>query len=116
MGDLNVAREDIDVHDPVRLKDHVDFHPLAREALERVRRWGFADVFRRHHPGEPDQYSYFDYRVRGALGRNIGWRVDQIFATKPLAERSIDAWIDLGPRRSEKPSDHTFLAADFRLS
>jgi len=115
MGDLNVAREAIDVHDPVRLKEHVDFHPLAREALENVRRWGFEDVFRRHHPGEPDQYSYFDYRLKDAMDRKVGWRVDHIFATRPLAERSIDSWIDLEPRRLERPSDHTVLAADFQM-
>ena len=34
MGDLNVATEQIDVHDPQRLKKHVDFHPEARAALE----------------------------------------------------------------------------------
>ncbi len=43
MGDFNVATEPIDVHDPKRLKDHVDFHPEARAALERVREWGFVD-------------------------------------------------------------------------
>jgi exodeoxyribonuclease-3 len=113
MGDLNVAREPIDVYDPVRLKEHVDFHPLAREALEKVRRWGFEDVFRRHHPDEPNQYTYYDYRARGAIEQGTGWRVDQIFATRPLAERSVDSWIDLEPRRMERPSDHTVLAADF---
>jgi len=30
MGDFNVAPEPIDVHDPKRLKSHVDFHPEAR--------------------------------------------------------------------------------------
>jgi exodeoxyribonuclease-3 len=114
VGDLNVAREEIDVYDPARLKEHVDFHPQVRKALEKVRRWGFEDVFRRHHPGEPNQFSYYDYRAPRAIEQGTGWRVDHIFATRPLAERSIDAWIDLEPRRMERPSDHTVLAADFR--
>ncbi len=113
VGDLNVAREPIDVHDPVRLKDHVDFHPEAREALESVRRWGFVDVFRRHHPGEKGHYTYWDYRVPDAMERGLGWRVDQIFATKSLSRRSVDAWIDTLARKMERPSDHTFLVADF---
>jgi len=37
MGDFNVAPEHMDVHDPKKLKKHVDFHPEARAALERVR-------------------------------------------------------------------------------
>ncbi|MCX7750227.1 MAG: exodeoxyribonuclease III [Candidatus Bipolaricaulota bacterium] len=114
-GDLNVAPEEIDVHDPKGLRDHVDFHPEARAALERVRAWGFVDVFRRHHPGEPGQYTFWDYRVRGALERNVGWRVDHIWATPPLAEKSVRSWIDREARRMEKPSDHTFLVAEFGL-
>ena len=112
-GDLNVAPLEIDVHDPKRLAKHVDFHPQVREALARVTRWGFVDVFRRHHPDEPGQYTFWDYRVRGALDRNLGWRVDHIYATQPIAERSVNAWIDREARAAEKPSDHTFLVAEF---
>jgi exodeoxyribonuclease-3 len=114
-GDFNVAPEEIDVHNPDRLKDHVDFHPEARAALARVREWGFVDVFRRHHPGEPGQYTFWDYRVPGALDRNLGWRVDHIWATRPLAERSTGARIDRDARQAAKPSDHTFLVAEFSL-
>lgn len=114
-GDFNVAPEEHDVHDPARLLTHVDFHPEARAALERARAWGFVDVFRKHHPGEPGQYTFWDYRVVGALDRNVGWRVDHIWATRPLAERSVKSWIDRDARRAEKPSDHTFLVAEFRF-
>jgi len=113
MGDFNVAPEPIDVHDPGRLKNHVAFHPDARAALEQVRSWGVSDVFRQHHADEPGQYTFWDYRVRGALERGIGWRVDHIWATEPLARRSTRAWIDVDARRAERPSDHTFLAAEF---
>ena len=115
MGDFNVATEPIDVHDPQRLKDHVDFHPEARAALERVRQWGFVDVFRRHHADEPGQYTFWDYRARDAIDRGTGWRVDHIWATEPLAEKSTAAWIDVEARRAERPSDHTFLVAEFAL-
>ncbi len=115
VGDLNVAPLEIDVHDPRGLREHVDFHPLARAALEEVIAWGFVDVFRLHHPDEPGQYTYWDYRVRGAVERNIGWRVDHILATEPLARRSTCAWVDVEARRGERPSDHTFLVAEFAL-
>lgn len=113
MGDFNVAPEPIDVHDPKRLKDHVDFHPLARAALQRIKEWGFVDIFRRHHPEEPEQYTFWDYRARNGLDRGLGWRVDHIWATEPLARKSIRAWIDVGARRAERPSDHTFVVAEF---
>ena len=113
MGDLNVATEPIDVYDPKRLAGHVDFHPDAQAALERVREWGFVDVFRRHHPGEEGQYTYWDYRARDPIERGMGWRVDHIWATEPLARTSTASWIDVEARRAERPSDHTFLVAEF---
>ena len=115
VGDLNVAPEPIDVYAPSRLKDHVDFHPDARAALEKVREWGFVDVFRLHHPDEPNQYTYYDYRARDPVERGTGWRVDHIWATETLAQRSTDSWIDLDARRAERPSDHTLLVAEFAL-
>jgi len=115
MGDFNVAPEPIDVHDPKRLKNHVACHPLARAALQRVKEWGFVDVFRLHHPGEPEQYSFWDYRARDAVERGLGWRVDHIWATRPLARKSTWAWIDVDARLVEKPSDHTFVVAEFEF-
>jgi exodeoxyribonuclease-3 len=115
MGDLNVAPEPIDVHDPKGLEGHVCFNVEVRAALERVRQWGFVDVFRRHHPGEAGQYTYYDYRARDPVERGIGWRVDHILATQPLAERSTSAWIDVEARQAERSSDHTFLVAEFVL-
>lgn len=111
-GDLNVAREAIDVHDPKRLLGHVDFTPEVWEAFDHVCAWGLVDLFRQEHPGERDQYTFFDYRVPGAVERKLGWRVDHLLATPVLAERLIRSWIDLAPRLAERPSDHTVLAAE----
>jgi exodeoxyribonuclease-3 len=113
MGDFNVAPKPIDIHDPQRLSDHVDFHPDAREALAKVKAWGFVDVFRKHHPDEPGHYTYWDYRARNSIERGVGWRVDHVWATEPLAERSVRAWIDVEARKAERPSDHTFLVGEF---
>lgn len=114
-GDLNVAPEEIDVHNPKRLLGHVCFRPEVWEKFEKVKAWGFVDLFRLHHPGEPGHYTFFDYRVPKALERGLGWRVDHILATKPLASKCKDCWIDLEPRRAPKPSDHTPLVALFEL-
>jgi exodeoxyribonuclease-3 len=53
--------------------------------------------------------------MRNAVKRGTGWRVDHILATGSLAAKSTGAHIDLKPRLAEKPSDHTFLVADFAL-
>jgi len=115
IGDFNVAPEPIDVHDPKRLVNHVCYHVDARRALAAAKAWGFEDVFRIHHPNEPGQYTFYDYRAKNSLERGTGWRVDHIWATRPLAARSTGAWIDLAPRRAARPSDHTPLIAEFDL-
>ena len=112
-GDLNVAPEQIDVHDPKRLLGHVCFTPEVWEAYASVRSWGFTDLYRRSHPAEPGRYTFFDYRVPGAVKRGLGWRIDHILATEPLVARCQACEIDLDPRLAEKPSDHTILRADF---
>jgi exodeoxyribonuclease-3 len=110
-GDLNVAPQSIDVHDPKRLMGHVCFNPQVTEALEEVKAWGFIDLFRKHVP-DPGQYTYYDYRTKNGIAEGKGWRVDHTHATRPVAEHSLRAWIDLDSRRAEKPSDHTQLLVE----
>jgi exodeoxyribonuclease III len=113
MGDLNVAPEPIDVYDPKALAEHVDFHPQARAALAQVVEWGLVDVFRQHHAGEAEQYTYWDYRAINPVKRKLGWRIDHLLATPTLAARCTGSWIDVQARLVERASDHTFLAAEF---
>ena len=112
VGDFNIARQNRDVHDPVGLEGSVCFHQDVRDALQKIMDWGFVDVFR-EHCDEPNQYTFWDYRVPNGVKRNIGWRLDYIMATKPLADKSSACYIDKEPRQAEKPSDHTFLVAEF---
>jgi exodeoxyribonuclease-3 len=39
--------------------------------------------------------------------------VDHILATPPLADTSKSCFIDMDPRRAQKPSDHTIVVAEF---
>jgi exodeoxyribonuclease III len=112
VGDLNVAPTDSDVTHPENKRDHVCFHEDVKETFEAIKGWGLVDVFRKHRPGE-GEFSFFDYRVKDSLARNIGWRIDHVLATKPLAETSVDAWVDRLPRSWERPSDHTPVVAVF---
>jgi len=111
VGDFNVAPEPIDVYDPAALSGHVCFHPEAQKALNEVMSWGFIDVFRKHC-SEPGQYTFWDYRLN-SFKRNLGWRLDHIMATQPLAKKSTGCYIDKNPRLAEKPSDHTPIVAEF---
>ncbi len=112
LGDLNIAPEAMDIHNAERQKNHVCYHEDVRNAFQRTKAWGFEDVFRKHHP-EAGQYTFFDYRTPGAARRGLGWRIDHILASGPLTRMSTDSYIDLEPRLQERPSDHTFLVAEF---
>ncbi len=111
-GDFNVAVEDRDVYDPESLRGGVCFHPDEQARLREVLAWGLEDVFRRDHK-EGGYYTFWDYRVPNALKRKMGWRIDYILATKPVSGAFRDSWIDMEARAAPKPSDHTFLVAEF---
>ncbi len=112
VGDLNVAPDPIDVYDPAGFLGHVCFCPEVHEALQLVLKWGFIDVFRKHCD-QPGHYTFWDYRLRKSFDRNLGWRLDHIMATKPLADKSVACYIDRKPRIAERPSDHTPIIAEF---
>lgn len=112
LGDLNVAHDPIDVHNPRERARHVCYHEDARRAFAHARDWGFVDTLRLHHP-EPGLYTFFDYRTFTPERTDRGWRIDYILASPPLAARCRNAYIDLAPRLTDKPSDHTVLVAEF---
>ena len=112
MGDLNVAPTEIDLARPKENQDHVCFHIEARNALKDSMEGLWVELFREKEKG-PGHYTFWDYRHPGALERNLGWRIDHILGTAPMVPRLKKIWIDQQPRKLEKPSDHTFLIAEF---
>jgi exodeoxyribonuclease-3 len=114
VGDFNVAPDPRDVYDPEGLLGSIGFHPEEHRALEEVRRWGLIDLFRLH-VAEAGHYTFWDYRIPNAVARGMGWRVDHVWATELVARKCRRAWIDAGLRRSERPSDHAPILAEFEL-
>jgi exodeoxyribonuclease III len=112
-GDFNVAPEDRDIHDPALWAGKIMCSDRERAALQNVGEWGLVDVFRRHHE-EGGHYSWWDYRA-GAFRRNNGLRIDHVWASEKLAQRSTDAWIDKITRALERPSDHAPVIAEFSM-
>lgn len=112
-GDFNVAPEERDVHDPRLWQGRILFSEQERATLQEVKDWGFVDSFRLHTE-EGGHFSWWDYRA-GAFRRNMGLRIDHIWVSQPLAERSKRTWIDVEPRKWERPSDHAPVIAEFDL-
>jgi len=113
LGDMNVAHDPIDVHNPEEREKHVCYHADARAAFAHCRDWGFTDTFRLHHP-EAGHYTFYDYRNPTNVKDGKGWRIDYILASAPLARTCVRSHIDITPRLKAKPSDHTVLVAEFR--
>ena len=104
LGDFNVAPEDRDVHDPEAWRGQVLVSDPEREALRALLGLGLADAFRLFEQPEKS-YSWWDYRM-AAFRRNMGLRIDHILLTRALASRCRSCFIDVEPRKLERPSDH----------
>ena len=82
-GDLNVAREDIDLKNADTNHNNPGFSDQERGKLEELLSAGFADSFRRLHPDARDRYSWWSFRTR-ARERNVGWRIDYFILSERL--------------------------------
>jgi exodeoxyribonuclease-3 len=112
LGDINVAPTPDDVFESAKHLGGVGHHPDEFEKLSRLVDWGWTDCFRNFDGNQgPGHYTFWDFRIRGSVSRNLGWRIDHIYATEPLVGQVERCWVDRDPRTLERPSDHTPLLA-----
>lgn len=90
-GDLNVAREEIDLKNPKTNRGHAGFSDQEREKIAVLLGSGFADTFRTLYP-DTVKYSWWSYRFK-AREKNAGWRIDYFIVSERLMERVEDAEI-----------------------
>jgi exodeoxyribonuclease-3 len=111
-GDYNIAPDDSDVYDPAGWQDTVICHRDVRAAWQRLVGLGLVDVLRK---AQPDQqiYTYWDYRGL-SFPKNLGLRIDHVLCSPALGDRIVEARVDRGARKGEKPSDHAPLLVRFR--
>jgi exodeoxyribonuclease-3 len=107
-GDLNVARTDLDVHPKERKAGAIGQLPEERALFEQVLSHGLVDVGR---AVDPDNAGLFTWWApwRNLRQRNIGWRIDYVLASAPLAARVTRCTVlaDFGT------SDHAPVVAEF---
>ncbi|MEJ2174819.1 MAG: exodeoxyribonuclease III [bacterium] len=112
LGDLNIAPEDRDVHDPKAWEGQVHCSEPERAAFRALLALGLQDAFRLFEQPEKS-FSWWDYRMM-AFRRNAGLRIDHILLSAPLAAQCSACTIDKAPRKLERPSDHTPVLAELR--
>ena len=112
-GDFNVAPTDADVWDPAAFANSTHVTEPERQALAELRSLGLEDVIPRplkhDHP-----FTYWDYRA-GNFHKNLGMRIDLVYATGPVAAAVTDAYVDRDARKGKGPSDHAPVVVDLEV-
>lgn len=105
VGDFNIAHDERDLARPKENKNNIMFTAEERERLDKLTA-GFKDTFR-IFVKDGGHYSWWPY-YREARARNLGWRLDYIFAAGSLAPRVKNAFI----LPEVACSDHSPVGAD----
>ncbi|MCK5719652.1 MAG: exodeoxyribonuclease III [Thiomargarita sp.] len=113
LGDFNIAPADKDVYNPNLREGKILTSAKERTALQQLLDLGLQDTFRLFEQ-KPDSFSWWDYRTK-AFNRNRGLRIDLILASKLLANKCANCFIDIEPRKSSRPSDHTPVISSFDI-
>ena len=114
LGDFNIAPEERDLHDPVRLTGGIMASQRERELLIKALDGRLEDVFRVFEP-DSNHWSWWDYRS-AAWSRDKGWRIDHIYLSEELIRNSKSCIIHKKTRGNLKPSDHAPVLVDLNWS
>jgi len=109
-GDLNVALTDLDVHPKERKPNIVGQRPDERDLMQRILSHGLVDVHRKFEPDNADLFTWWA-PWRNMRQRNIGWRLDYVFASDALASRATSCVV----QRETGTSDHGPVIAVFDI-
>lgn len=112
-GDFNVCPAALDSWNEDLLSGGMFHTAKERDKIQRLLDWGLVDVFREKNL-DTRAFSWWDYRG-GAFHRKQGLRIDLVLATRAVADRVRDAWIDRDYRKKKDgmiASDHAPVVAD----
>ena len=107
-GDLNVAREERDVHPKERKPNQIGTRPEERALLARMLDAGLVDVGRTLDPDNNELFTWWA-PWRNLRQRNIGWRIDYVLASRAVAARALSS----SSRREFGTSDHAPVVVEF---
>ena len=107
-GDLNIAREERDVHPKERKPNQIGARPEERALFARLLGAGLVDVGRTLDPENDELFTYWA-PWRSLRQRNIGWRIDYVLATPGVAARARTSV----SRREFGTSDHAPVVVEF---
>ncbi len=109
-GDFNVAPTDKDVWDPAAFVGSTHVTAPEREAVAALLDLGLRDIVPEPMKG-PNPFTYWDYRA-GMFHKDMGMRIDLVYATPAVADRVGHAYIDREARKGKGSSDHAPIVID----
>jgi len=89
-GDMNVAKEEIDLKNPKTNRKNAGFTDEERDKMRHLLSTGFIDTFRYLYPDRENIYSWWSYMFK-AREKNSGWRIDYFLVSEDLKDKIIDA-------------------------
>ena len=107
-GDLNVALTELDIHPKERKLNQVGTRDDERALISRLLSRGLVDIARALHPTDDALFTWWA-PWRNLKQRNIGWRIDYIVASPPLAANATTCVV----QREFGTSDHGPVVATF---
>ena len=107
IGDFNIAHQEIDLARPKQNQNNTMFTPMERKQIDKIIKMSFTDTLR-HFYKEGGYYTWWPYAYQ-ARKRNIGWRIDYIFASKALMPKLEKAFI----LSKVQGSDHCPIGIEF---
>jgi exodeoxyribonuclease-3 len=111
-GDLNVAREDRDVHPSLRKPNQIGRTPEEQAQFARILdAGGLTDLSRKFAPDDDRLFSWWA-PWRNLREKNVGWRIDYVLASASLSSAALSCSV----RREVGKSDHGPLIAQFQPS
>ncbi len=112
VGDLNIAPLEHDVWSHKQLLKVVSHTPVEVERLDAVLKAGKWHDPVRHEQPEPEKlYSWWSYRAKDWEAANRGRRLDHIWVSPSLADKTSGTEILRDWRGKVKPSDHCPIVA-----
>ena len=106
-GDLNVARTDRDIHPKERKPNQIGARENERALIERILTRELVDVGRALDPDNDNLFTWWA-PWRNLKQRNIGWRIDYVMMSAPLAAHARSAVV----QREVGSSDHGPVVVD----
>lgn len=91
-GDMNVARNFIDIKNAKNNVGNAGFTNEERAKMEELLQSGFVDSYRHLYPDKEGAYTWWSYMFK-AREKNVGWRIDYFLVSQKMQDEIEDALI-----------------------